>query len=139
MLNIVNGIVGAVKTLAAPVIDHFEHKRKLKEIEKEAQVEIKKARAKNAIHLAQKGQDHSHEWERKSLENSGWKDEYWTIILSVPMILCFIPGMDQYITAGFESLRQTPEWYRWAAGIAIGSAFGVRKFTQAVKGWKGGK
>lgn len=135
-LNMVDGIVGAVKTLAAPIVDHFKHKREMKEMERKTDLDIQKAKAQSALHMVEQGQDYSQVWETKSIDNSGWKDEYWTIIISVPLILCFVPGMDVYVVQGFKALHGTPDWYRWAVGIAIGSAFGVRKITQAVKKWK---
>jgi hypothetical protein len=69
-----------------------------------------------------------------------WKDEYVTIIITIPSILCFVPGGAPIVTAGFEALSTTPEWYQYlfvavvtaAAGIPI-AASGVNKMRSAVK------
>jgi hypothetical protein len=66
------------------------------------------------------------EWELHQIRNSGWKDEYWTIVLSAPVILVFIPFFQPYVAGGFASLEQAPEWYLVAVGTAIAAAFGVR-------------
>lgn len=70
-------------------------------------------------------------WDQAMSQGSmtSWKDEYWTIILSIPMIGCFIPWLAPHILKGFEVLQQTPDWYKAAVGLAIGAAFGYRKFA----------
>lgn len=60
---------------------------------------------------------------------TSWKDEFWTIVLAIPMIGCFIPKLAPHIMKGFEVLQQTPDWYKAAVGLAIGAAFGYRKFA----------
>lgn len=67
-------------------------------------------------------------WEEIQAANSkdSYKDEWWTLVLSIPLILVFIPGMDLYVLAGFETLAQLPEWYQYVLGIAIGASFGVK-------------
>jgi hypothetical protein len=58
-----------------------------------------------------------------------WKDEYLVILLSAPVILSFIPGLEQYALAGFEILDKTPDWYRWALTGMIAASFGLRTWT----------
>lgn len=77
-------------------------------------------------------------WETKSIDNSGWRDEYWTVVISVPLILGFCgPVAASWVRAGFESFSLCPQWYQWAVSIAIGSAFGVKEFTKFMKVKKG--
>jgi hypothetical protein len=68
------------------------------------------------------------EWEAIQAEGGkhSWKDEFWTIILSIPAIGCFIPGGAEVMTDGFEALKQMPEFYRYWLGVAILTAFGIR-------------
>lgn len=81
----------------------------------EAQAEIQVALATSNI-----------EWEKTMAEGSksSWKDEYWTIILSIPFILVFIPPFVPYLEKGFNVLAQVPEWYAISVGLAISAAFG---------------
>lgn len=71
-------------------------------------------------------------WEEIHAKNSGhsWKDEFWTIVFSIPLILCFIPGMDSLVMAGFEVLDKTPDWYRYTVGVLVGASVGIRQFTK---------
>lgn len=107
--------------LVKGVLKDREHKRDLKNAIKEKQIERAKA-----------GDLAEVQWNIKSLENSGWKDEWLTIILSIPLVLVFFPMMVEEIMAGFAALEQTPEWYRAAIGVMIASAFGYQKIAGAL-------
>jgi len=80
------------------------------------------------------------DWEATMAQGSmtSWKDEYWTVLLSVPVIMLFIPvpEVQEIAKAGFAELDNTPEWYRWALGVAIAAAFGVRKVANMIGGKK---
>lgn len=71
-------------------------------------------------------------WNQKSLDNSGWKDEYWTITLSIPLFAVFCPYLVPYVTTGFAVLQTLPAWYVSAVGLMIGSSFGYRRYTDFV-------
>ena len=58
-----------------------------------------------------------------------WKDEYLVIMLTVPVILCFIPGLEIYAQRGFEILENTPECYRWGLTGMIAATFGLRTWA----------
>lgn len=60
---------------------------------------------------------------------SSWKDEWLTILVSIPMILSFIPGMKDTVMAGFETLAQCPEWYQYLIGVVFAASFGIKKVT----------
>ena len=68
------------------------------------------------------------EWERIQAENGAhsWKDEFWTIVLSIPAIGCFIPGGADVMIKGFEAMKAMPEFYQAWLGVAVLSAFGIR-------------
>lgn len=86
--------------------------------------------------LEQIGQAESYEaaWNLANAQAAAtsWKDEFWTIVLSVPLVMAFVPFMVKYVVAGFAALEQTPAWYRYFVGVAISAAFG---FQQANKVW----
>jgi hypothetical protein len=67
-------------------------------------------------------------WEQIMARGSAtsWKDEWFTIILSIPLIGAFIPEAVPYIMSGFDALERTPEWYQWAVLAAISASFGLR-------------
>ena len=55
-----------------------------------------------------------------------WKDEYWTVVLSIPAIAAFFPYAAPHIAAGFAVLETMPEFYRYWLGICVLTAFGLR-------------
>ena len=56
-----------------------------------------------------------------------WKDEFWTIILSIPIFMVgYAIAMNDVsvidrVDAGFQALSQFPEWYQYLLFIAISS------------------
>ncbi|SFC07205.1 hypothetical protein [Pseudoalteromonas denitrificans] len=75
------------------------------------------------------------DWENSQADaaKTSWKDEWFTVLLSIPFAMCFIPEFAQYAHMGFEHLSQTPDWYRWMFGLAVGASFGVRIGNQFIK------
>lgn len=121
--SIVGGLLGKV---APKVADYYSQKQAQKhEIRMEkmrGKLEWEKAKTTRASES--EGRDH--EWELESIRNSGWKDEMVIIILSIPLVLVFIPGLSQYALDGFEILGQTPDWYRWLIVMIYAASFGIR-------------
>ena len=108
------------------VVEHLNLKRKLK-----AEIELERLRGKAEYERAKttrasESEGRDHEWELESLKNSGWKDEWVLVILSIPMILSFIPMTQPYVVAGFEALEGTPTWYRITVASIYLATFGLR-------------
>ena len=132
-----DAVVGIVQGIFGTAADVVVGQQKRKTASLENELALAKAKTEATIQLMHDKQSADVAWENLSISNSGWKDEWFTLVLSVPAILCFIPGGAVYVVAGFAALQGCPEWYQWALGIAIGSAFGVKKFTDFM-GWKKG-
>lgn len=114
--------------------DWLEGRRKLKQTEMDGKIAIAQAKTEATIRITQSQQEIDANWNNLSIENSGWKDEWFVILLSIPMIMCFIPGGDVYVRAGFDALRQsTPEWYQYAFLVAVASSFGFKKLADIRK------
>lgn len=130
-------IFGAIKMVATPITQVVTGWQKRKTVKLEGDLAVAKAVTDARCKKISTGQAADIAWEKTSLDQSGWKDEYWTLVLSIPLVMCFIPGLVKYVKDGFEVLQTTPEWYRYAIGIAISSAFGVRQFASLMKLKKG--
>ena len=67
-------------------------------------------------------------WEQTQAENakSSWKDEWFTLVLSVPLIGAFIPPLVPYVQQGFIVLNGMPDYYKAFLGAAMGAAFGYK-------------
>ena len=95
-----------------------------------AQLKLVEAESKAKILLSK--ETSTADWERIMAENSGgsWKDEFFAVILAIPLILCFIPGMEGVVAHGFEQLSKAPDWYFWPLLTAISASFGVKGVKQ---------
>ena len=110
-------------------------KRKTMRVENEAWLEAAAVEAK--IRMLETSQAGDIAWENTSINNAGWKDEWFTVLLSIPAALCFLPGGEVYVVNGFHALDSCPEWYRWSFLVAVGSSFGYRRIADFMSLKKG--
>ena len=130
-------IWAGLQGLIAPATEIVKGWQVRKNAKLESDLKINQAKTEATIKKIETQQQADIAWENLSIDRSGWKDEYFTIVLSVPAILCFIPGMEVYVKRGFEALSTCPDWYEWMLGIAVGSAFGYRKIADFMSLKKG--
>jgi hypothetical protein len=110
------------KSIFGGILKHFENKQQLKLAKQDTEMKIELAKQE----MVAKQVTADITWDQIQAKNSAgsWKDEYWTIVLSIPMILCFLPFLAGYVEQGFNALMTTPDWYRYAVLTAIAAAFG---------------
>lgn len=73
-------------------------------------------------------------WEEIQARNSAtsWKDEWWTIVLSIPLLAVgaavVLDDMTivERVHLAFETLNTLPEWYQYLLFIAISASFGIK-------------
>ena len=89
---------------------------------------ISKAKAEAEATVIVTASQSKADWEYVMARNSGssWKDEWLTLLFSVPLIMAFIPGMVVYVQAGFVVLSSMPEWYQYTLSVIVAASFGVR-------------
>jgi len=74
------------------------------------------------------------DWESKMVDASAssWKDEFWTIILAIPIfmvgyaIIANDMSVVERVQLAFATLNDLPEWYQYLLFIAISSSFGIK-------------
>lgn len=96
-----------------------------------------KKREKNqALHereiaLIKSDTDYNHE----ALRAEGWKDEYLTLILSLPFLTFFtgaifkLPSLTEGTHEFFVAMSEAPEWYQWAFLGMVAAIFGLKGWT----------
>lgn len=100
----------------------------LKLVEAEAKATIMKSAATSEA-----------EWEKIMAQGSqsSWKDEWLTILFSVPLVLCFTGEWGrQTVSDGFAALETMPDWYQYTLGVIVAASFGVRSATKFFGGKK---
>jgi len=97
-----------------------------------ADSEAKVAKAKAEATIMEKKATGEIDWDLEMAKGSqnSWKDEWLTILFSIPLILAFIPGMETVVQNGFQQLEQMPEWYQYSLGVIVAASFGVRSATK---------
>jgi len=80
-------------------------------------------------------------WDEIHAKNSGesWKDEYFTLLFSIPLVLAFIPSMVPYVEQGFKALDLMPDWYKQALAVLVAASVGYQKLTSLFAKKVGGK
>lgn len=100
-----------------------------------------KAEEKQAKHEAnlQRIQQESN-WEETMAEGSlsSLKDEYWTIILSLPVLAVIYsvftddPTVIDKVNYAFKALEELPEWFHILLFIAVTASFGIRGINNLI-------
>lgn len=74
------------------------------------------------------------EWNQAWAEGAqkSWKDEWLTILVSIPLILAFT-GYEDVVQRGFEALEAMPSYYKTAVGVVFAASFGVQSVTKMFK------
>jgi len=94
-----------------------------------------KAEEKQAIHTAKLNViQNDADWEAKMADASAssWKDEFWTIILAIPIFMvgyAIVAGdmtVVERVQQAFVTLNDLLEWYQYLLFIAISSSFGIK-------------
>ena len=122
MLNL---LIGPIANLAGTWLEGKVEKTK-------AATGAKVAKAKAEATIMERKATGELEWDLEMARGSqsSWKDEWLVILFSIPLILAFIPGMEEVVANGFQQLEQMPEWYQYSLGVIVAASFGVRSATK---------
>jgi len=74
------------------------------------------------------------DWEAKMADASAssWKDEWFAILLSLPLLSVFysVVANDSEVVArvkeGFEALAMLPDWYSYLLFMVVSASFGIK-------------
>jgi len=81
------------------------------------------------------------DWETKMAIASGssWKDEFWTIVLAVPLfclgwsVVADNPAILDRVSDSFSALDNLPDWYQYLLFLAVSASFGIRGADKLMK------
>ena len=125
-------LIGPVSNLASAWLKGKADKQaadtNLKLVEAEAKATIMKSAATSEA-----------DWEKVMAQGSqnSWKDEWLTILFSIPLILAFCGDWGRGIVAdGFTALESMPSYYQYTLGVIVSASFAVRSATKFFGGKK---
>tara|TARA_R100000458_G_C8277649_1_gene253257 strand:+ start:1909 stop:2295 length:387 start_codon:yes stop_codon:yes gene_type:complete len=127
----INVLIQSLAGIAGDAVSGYMETKKAKAKQKLMKIEAETSLMEQQI----KGEV---EWDIEAVKNSGgsWKDEYLTILFSIPLLLCFLPFTVGYVERGFEALAMTPDWYKYTLGIIVSASFGIKGATKMFGGKK---
>jgi hypothetical protein len=101
-------------------------------------VQKEQAKAEAQAKVIVKSAESDANWEAIMAKHSGqsWKDEWLTILFSIPLILVFFPPLVDDVQAGFAALETMPSWYQYTLSIIVAASFGVRSAIGVMKARK---
>ena len=108
-------ILGAVGGLATTYLDG-------KVAVQKANAEIKVKQATGEI-----------DWDLAAIQatQNSWKDEWITLLFSIPLILAFCGDWGHNIVqAGFAALETMPAWYQYSLGGIVSASIGIRSVSK---------
>ena len=118
-------LIGPIANIAGSWMDG-----KVEQTKANAKTKVAKAVAEAAIMEKKATGEIDWDIEMARSSASSWKDEWLVILFSIPLILAFIPGMEDVVRNGFEQLNKMPEWYQYSLGVIVAASFGVRSATK---------
>lgn len=118
---IIQGVMGVASEAVGGYMETKKAKAKQKLVQIEAETTIMEKQIAGEI-----------DWDVAAQKNSSgsWKDEYLTILFSIPLLLCFLPFTVDYVERGFEALAMTPDWYKYTLGVIVSASFGIKGATK---------
>ena len=91
------------------------------------------AKAKAEATIMEKKATGEIDWDLKMADASAhsWKDEWLTILFSIPLILAFCGDWGrQIVSDGFTALESMPDYYQYTLGTIVAASFGTRAATK---------
>tara|TARA_R110000868_G_scaffold277109_1_gene536961 strand:+ start:113 stop:484 length:372 start_codon:yes stop_codon:yes gene_type:complete len=98
----------------------------------QGKMDNKKAEIEGRNNAIQEKLKQSGTWDEIHAKNSGesWKDEWFTLLFSIPLVLAFVPSAVPYVEQGFRVLDLMPDWYKQALAVLVAASVGYQKLTQ---------
>ena len=119
-------LIGPISSIASTWLEGKVEKTK-------AETGAKVARAKAEAVIMEKKATGEIDWDLAMAEGSkhSWKDEWITLLFSIPLILAFCGDWGNEIVArGFASLEVMPQWYQIALGGIVSASIGMRSVSK---------
>lgn len=127
------GVLAKIAQLfGGQALQFFNERQKLRHELKVAELTGQIAAERSWAEWRVKNIDADAAWESQSIANSGWKDEYVLVLLSIPLVLVFVPYTADYVMRGFEILQRTPDWYRWLVTMIFAAVYGIRIWRRKI-------
>ena len=126
LLDVFKTLLG--KGIVEPIATYYTARQELKSKERIRKAELQDAVHQRQVELIREGLHADMNWEMEFAKQaaSSWKDEYTLIVVSIPAVMAFVPGLDKYVASGFAALQATPTWYQLLLITLFFATVGIR-------------
>ena len=125
-MNVLSLIQGAFK----PASDAFKARTERKTVEHVANIEADVKRMQANADAVREGRKADENWELASIQNSGWKDELWSVVFALVFIGSFLPYVQGYVEEGIRQIDSYPQWFQFLFSSIVLAAFGIRMWRR---------
>ena len=124
-MSILEKLLGGI---AAPVVDYLNTRQTIRSAERLRKAELADAHHQRQVELAKAGMTADASWEAEFAKQAAtsWKDEYTLIVVSIPTVLAFVPGMVHYVVDGFAAFATAPLWYQVMVQTMFYATVGIK-------------
>ena len=73
------------------------------------------------------------DWDLAAIQGTqnSWKDEWITLLFSIPLILAFCGDWgNDIVQRGFVALETMPAWYQYSLGGIVSASIGIRSVSK---------
>jgi hypothetical protein len=107
---------------------YFTERNAQKSAERLRKMELDDALHARKLKLVEEGLHADMNWEMEFARQAAtsWKDEYTLIVVSIPLVMAFVPGLTAYVKGGFEAFASTPLWYQAMVQVLFYATVGIR-------------
>ena len=115
-------LIGPIANLASTFMEGRQQKSA-------AKAELQLTNTKAEIELLNRKMTGDIDWDVEMAKASvpSWKDEWLTLLFSIPLVLAFCGEWGREIVfEGFKALEQMPQFYQYTLGVIVSASFATR-------------
>ena len=130
----IGGLVTLGSAIVSGISEYFKDKNEIKKVQVEADKLLIRAEAESKAKRLEREAEMDYDLDRIAMQNMdrSWKDELILIIWLIPVIMCFFPEYQVYVTEGFAILALVPDWYMYILVGMIVVIYGMRGMLKMV-------
>lgn len=123
-------MIGAIATLITGGIEAYKQhgKNKAEALKRKDEIEQEKHNAQ--VKRLQSGETHAANLDELSIKERGYKDEFILLVVFIPLILSFLPDYAEHVKAGFEALKEIPDYYWYVVFAVVIDTLGMRAMVR---------
>jgi len=121
---------GIIQGALKPASEAFTARQERKKEELIANVEADIRRLEVNAGALREGRKADENWELASINNSGFKDELWSIVFAVVFLGSFLPYVQEYVAVGIAQIDSYPQWFQFLFSSIVLAAFGIRMWRR---------